>query len=340
MSSSSTDPARSGKVPPVAISWLSWYWAKSASASRWASSNARVGRARARRCGPAARPRPAGAAGQPSAIARSSSTHDTAPGSRWPIERSPSRSARPRRATSGRVHRIPRAAARTAAPMALPGDPPLDVASMNVSAAGRRASRIVLSPTAHRPRRARPSAAAASIGPSAAGPGTGHHRPWPPPRGTLCRTGARTPRRRRPPADDRRPGAARRGASSGGQVLEHRLDGPEADHEVVAVVAVAEDRVEPGQVGGVPLDDDPASAERRADAAASMTSWRGADGRRTRSADDSPSTAPGNAPAGPAASAPGWRPSADLLTPPCFLLDDLGRRIASDQQPGCNPPGR
>ncbi len=48
-----------------------------------------------------------------------------------------------------------------------------------------------------------------------------------------------------------------------GQVIEHHLDGPEADDQVVSVVAVAEDRVEPGQVSGMSLDDDPAAAQCR-----------------------------------------------------------------------------
>ena len=55
------------------------------------------------------------------------------------------------------------------------------------------------------------------------------------------------------------------GGVSARQLGEQRVDGPEADHEVVAVVAVAQDRVEPGQVGGVALDDDPAAPQRRPD---------------------------------------------------------------------------
>ena len=47
--------------------------------------------------------------------ARRSRTHDTAPGSRWPTDRGPSRSPNPRRATRPRVPSIPCQAARTAA---------------------------------------------------------------------------------------------------------------------------------------------------------------------------------------------------------------------------------
>ena len=67
------------------------------------------------------------------------------------------------------------------------------------------------------------------------------------------------------------------------QLRQQRIDRPEADHEVVAVVAVAEDRVEPGEVGGVPLDDDPAAPQRRAQRVAAIdrrASWRGSGGGR------------------------------------------------------------
>ena len=45
------------------------------------------------------------------------------------------------------------------------------------------------------------------------------------------------------------------GGVVGGQLGQELVDGPEPDDEVVAVVAVAEDGVEPGQVRGVALDD-------------------------------------------------------------------------------------
>ena len=60
-----------------------------------------------------------------------------------------------------------------AATIEFAGDWPVVVAAANASAAGRSASRMVLSPTAQRPRRAIASAAAASIGPSAAGSSDG-----------------------------------------------------------------------------------------------------------------------------------------------------------------------
>jgi hypothetical protein len=44
------------------------------------------------------------------------------------------------------------------------------------------------------------------------------------------------------------------GSRLGGKLREKLLDGPEAGREVVAVIAVAEDGVETGQVGGVTVD--------------------------------------------------------------------------------------
>src|SRR5204862_2324234 len=78
--------------------------------------------------------------------AHSSRTHDAAPGSRWPTDRSPRRIARPRRATSARVARIPRAPAWTAAAHAASGSSPRSMAISKAVAAGPIASRIVLSP--------------------------------------------------------------------------------------------------------------------------------------------------------------------------------------------------
>ena len=53
------------------------------------------------------------------------------------------------------------------------------------------------------------------------------------------------------------------GRRVGRQVGEHRLDGAEPDDEVVAVVTVAQHRIEPGQLARVALDDDPAAARAR-----------------------------------------------------------------------------
>ena len=116
------------------------------------------------------------------------------------------------------------------------------------------------------PRRARPSAAARASAPASSSAVAAS-----PPR-TRLEEGravqrARMRRRPRPRAGARRRAAAHRGRL-GGQLGEHRLDRAEADHEVVAVVAVAEHGVEPGQVRGVPLDDDPAPRRRAARTAA------------------------------------------------------------------------
>ena len=52
------------------------------------------------------------------------------------------------------------------------------------------------------------------------------------------------------------------GACLGGQLGEQRIHGPKADHEVVAVVAVAQHRVQAGQVRGMTLDHDTAPPQR------------------------------------------------------------------------------
>ncbi len=51
------------------------------------------------------------------------------------------------------------------------------------------------------------------------------------------------------------------GRRLGRQIREQLVDGPEPDDEVVAVVAVAEDRVESGQLALVPSDDPAATRE-------------------------------------------------------------------------------
>ena len=83
-SSDSTAAARSARLPPDAMSWLSWYWANSASASRWASSKARR-RSRSRASTRASSVVAVGHGGRRRVTAherRSSSTQETAPGSR------------------------------------------------------------------------------------------------------------------------------------------------------------------------------------------------------------------------------------------------------------------
>ncbi len=55
------------------------------------------------------------------------------------------------------------------------------------------------------------------------------------------------------------------GRRAPGKIREHRVDGTEADHQVVAVVTVAEDRIEPGQVAGMPLDHRTTAIEGSAD---------------------------------------------------------------------------
>jgi hypothetical protein len=51
------------------------------------------------------------------------------------------------------------------------------------------------------------------------------------------------------------------GAGLGRKLVEHGIDRAEPDDEVVAVVAVAEDRVQPGEVRGVTLHDSTTAAE-------------------------------------------------------------------------------
>src|SRR6266566_6978243 len=58
------------------------------------------------------------------ARARRSRKQETAPGSRWPTDRAPSRSARPRRATRARVERMPSRAAIPVAATASARPPP------------------------------------------------------------------------------------------------------------------------------------------------------------------------------------------------------------------------
>jgi len=111
----------------------------------------------------------AGSFGHRPARARRIRKHETAPGSRWPAERSPRRRAMPRRAINGRVESIPRRDASIVIRAASLAGAPVETAAPSAAAAGRRESRIVLSPTAHRPRRARPSVAASSIA-AASGP--------------------------------------------------------------------------------------------------------------------------------------------------------------------------
>ncbi len=134
--------------PPDAMSWLSWYWANRASASRWAWSNARRwspssaairGSEALDLRGPGSLPARRRIRHR-SAIARRRTKHETAPGSRWPIDRSPSRSARPRRAMSGRVERIPARPARKGRSLGhRPGAPAGDRRSERF---GRRAERV------------------------------------------------------------------------------------------------------------------------------------------------------------------------------------------------------
>ena len=161
-----------------------------------------------------------------------------------------------------------RVAPRRAAAVALGG-------ARRPSAAGRSASRMVLSPTAQRPRRARPSAAARASRPRVAPSRVG--RVAGPRAGLQEGRAVQRPGRAADRRDQAMPDGAQQlaGGCLGRQVREHRVDRPEADHEVVAVVAVAEDRIEAGQVGGMPLDDDPAAPQRGADAAASMRSRPG-----------------------------------------------------------------
>ena len=107
-------------VPPEAISWLSWYWANSASASRWASSNARrLSRSSASirlrsvaslAVRPLGRPRRPASRSPEQEQARHRSRDR---GGRWTVRRAAGRGRAARR--GARVERIPRAAARTAA---------------------------------------------------------------------------------------------------------------------------------------------------------------------------------------------------------------------------------
>ena len=113
------------------------------------------------------------------------------------------------------------------------------------TAAGASVSRIVLSPGWHRPRLARPLAAASSIPAMVvsiedgrvAGAESGFDAGRPV-------EGPRCPADRgdEPVADGAEDLAGR---CLGRQVVEHLIHGAQPDHEVVAVVAITEDRVEP-----------------------------------------------------------------------------------------------
>ena len=128
--SASTAALSFSRSSPDASSWLSWYWANIASASRWDSLEgapallleARDPAPRGPTGPSSGGPRPrAGRIGRarhaerPSSMARTSRKHDVAPGSRWPRDRSPSRNASPRRAIIGMVAWAPLRAARAAA---------------------------------------------------------------------------------------------------------------------------------------------------------------------------------------------------------------------------------
>ena len=164
-----TARASSASDPPDATSWLSWYWANSASASRWASSKARR-LSRSSAVDPVQRGAAPRSVDRPPSAHRSRRTHETAPGSRWPTERSPSRSARPRRATRSRVQRIPRSRPRPRRARRRSGVAPSRWPLRRRRPPGASVSRIVLSPTgtgrdgpARRPpRRASPRSSAAS----------------------------------------------------------------------------------------------------------------------------------------------------------------------------------
>ena len=123
---------------------------------------------------------------------------------------------------------------------------------------------MVLSPTVQRPRRASPSVAARSI---AAIVGTVEGGGVVRPRGGF-QEGRAVERTRRAPdrGDESVPDGPQQlpGERLVRELRQQRVHRPKADHEVVAVIAVTEDRVEAGEVGGVPLDDDPASPQRRA----------------------------------------------------------------------------
>ena len=142
---------------------------------------------------------------------------------------------------------------------------PSPCAATKASAAGASVSRMVLSPTVQRPRRANPSAAACSIRARAAPSRL---------RGVirLCarlEKGGAVERPRRAPDRGHQPMSHRPQqlpwACLGGEFAEQRIHRPKADHEVVAVVAVAQHGVESRQVRRVPLDHDTAPSQRGSD---------------------------------------------------------------------------
>ena len=118
-----------------------------------------------------------------------------------------------------------------------------------------------MSPTAQRPRRASPAAAARSISRDerrierrrVAGPEPGLDE-----RGPEERPGRAADGRHEPVPDRPEEVAGRR---LGRELSEELLDGPESGREVVAVVAVAEDGVEPGQRGGMAVDGPPGAMQ-------------------------------------------------------------------------------
>ena len=76
------------------------------------------------------------------------------------------------------------------------------------------------------------------------------------------RPGRATDRRHQPVPDGSQQLAGR---SLGWQLSQKPLDRPEAGREVVAVIAVAEDCIEPSQIGGVPIDGAPNANQARPD---------------------------------------------------------------------------
>src|SRR5439155_15147228 len=102
----------------------------------------------------------------PSEKARSSaagiSAVEVAPGSGWPMLRSPRYEARPLEACSGTVARAPSSAAARAAATAEVSEPPPSSASRSARTAGASASTIVLSPSCAAPSSTTPSSAASS----------------------------------------------------------------------------------------------------------------------------------------------------------------------------------
>ena len=121
-------------------------------------------------------------------------------------------------------------------------------AASKAAAAGASVSRMVLSPTVQRPRRASPSAAARSIAATAAPSRVGASSA----RGGGFQEGCAVERTRRAPdrGDESVPDGPQQlpGECLVWELLQQRVHRPKADHEVVAVIAVAKDRVEAGEV--------------------------------------------------------------------------------------------